>query len=833
MANIYEKDKAKLDAQFVLPSTYMAYKNKSDFVAFYPFVPYQFQLIMKVLDSFVNMNYVDKQVKGNERSLLNITFSIAKDTANLEVGEFIPFDKFFGPMFQGSMQHLGQRAMENARQALNLIEDEKLKEFYRRVVYVLFMVCNLSEQDKQTFSATIDNIVTLLMTKVDASKAAIKNEVCKVLDFLMDKSVIRKIKTDTGTEIYDFYTEEESQVAQIIKNQQVDSNTYSEELYKIIYNHLGFSASSNKESFGTRSFNVGGNVDGRSCLSNNADIYVDFLTTAATELPDQFAFNNLKNHLVFFLYPQFKENEELRRNFLDYCRVQKFAQEPAISEERQRTKRIFQERAKDMYNKDILPAFQHILDTCPIISGSNVLSASELGTAKRQERYKTAINRHLSGLYPFAQMVTAPEFPKTQSELSAKILRVTKAAFLETSLSIPEKKVKDYLERSPHDVTVADVIRQFAKDPYGWSDYVSIYTVNELVRRHLYAFNYNNNPNVTREETAHNIVKEAAKFTIEAAKAIPQEVLNNFIEAWKHIFNVVTVVGSNDETELYRNCKETENSALNTLLKNYRTLARKLSDCPFACTIDHAIEMMEGWLAIRDHKTFFVTITDARDEAAAMFDRCKNINQFVNEQFENYQSIKQFLSVNHDNFTFLTEAQQQTVEKLKAIVTDKEPWESLPSYMKMKRNLNGQLQECKAALVAQIQENYRKVFDELDEYATSVHVSPDKYTNRDSVIARLTTSNNFFALSTNADTTRFYEEETAKINCAIVTPTPPASTDKPTVVAEPAPRIRKVVHLHTHHATPIRTEQDIDCYLQQLKEQLMQHISEDKEIIIN
>ena len=256
-------------------------------------------------------------------------------------------------------------------------------------------------------------------------------------------------------------------------------------------------------------------------------------------------------------------------------------------------------------------------------------------------------------------------------------------------------------------------------------------------------------------------------------------------------------------------------------------------DCPFACTIDHAIEMMEGWLAIRDHKTFFVTITDARDEAAAMFDRCKNINQFVNEQFENYQSIKQFLSVNHDNFTFLTEAQQQTVEKLKAIVTDKEPWESLPSYMKMKRNLNGQLQECKAALVAQIQENYRKVFDELDEYATSVHVSPDKYTNRDSVIARLTTSNNFFALSTNADTTRFYEEETAKINCAIVTPTPPASTDKPTVVAEPAPRIRKVVHLHTHHATPIRTEQDIDCYLQQLKEQLMQHISEDKEIIIN
>ena len=221
LQNLYEKNKAMLDAQFILPGTYQSYKNETDFAAFYPFVPYQFQLIMKVLDSFVNMNYVDKQVKGNERSLLNITFSIAKETADCEVGEFIPFDRFFGAMFQGSMQHLGQRAMSNARQALDMIDDEKKQAFYRRVVYVLFMVCNLSDSDKQGFSATIDNIVTLLMTKMDANKAAIKEEVSQVLSFLMDKSVIRKVKKDNGAEIYEFYTEEEAKVAQIIKNQKI------------------------------------------------------------------------------------------------------------------------------------------------------------------------------------------------------------------------------------------------------------------------------------------------------------------------------------------------------------------------------------------------------------------------------------------------------------------------------------------------------------------------------------------------------------------------------------------------------------------------------------
>lgn len=820
LAQLYERDKAKLDAQFVLPGSYQTYKDKNDFAAFYPFVPYQFQLIMKVLDSFVTMNYVDKQVKGNERSLLNITYSIAKETAECQVGEFVPFDKFFGPMFQGSMQHLGQRAMENARQALQTIEDEKQKEFYRRVVYVLFMVCNLSEQDKQTFSATIDNVVTLLMTQVDASKAAMKNDVAQVLNFLMDKSVIRRIRTDNGAEIYDFYTEEESQVAQIIKNQQVDSNTYSEELYKIIYNHFGFSSSSNKETFGTRSFNVGGNVDGRSCLANNADIYVHFLTNAMTELPDQFAFSNNPNHLVFFLVPQYKVNEELRRNFLHYCRVQKFAQEPAISEERQRTKRIFQERAKELYDKSIVPEFCRILDTCPVISGIQVLSDSELGTAKKQERYKTALQRHLSGLYPFAQMVNAAEFPKNQNELGDKIVRPVEATLPGTSLplSIPEQKVKDFLDRSPHDVTVADVIRQFAKVPYGWSDFVSIYVVNELVRRHLYAFLYNNNPNVTREETARHIVKEAARFTIEPAKAIPQEVLNQFIEAWKHIFNVVEVKGSNDETELYRHCKETEDSALNRLLKNYRELSHQVGGQVFANVINEAILLLEQWTAVRDPKEFFQSITQARDSAASLFDRCKSVRSFVEDQYPMFQKINVFLDVNRDNFAFLPDEQQKTLQHLKAILIDEEPWEKMPAYNKMKRNLEGTLKEKKAALVSTIKANYDDAFAQLDEYARSLAVTPDKYAKKDIVISQKTNTDNFFALQVNADTRSFIDEQMRRIEVA--------------AGSVPSATKRTNIRLKTSKHLPLKTEADVDAYLQTLKQQIMPHIDGNKEIVI-
>ena len=839
LGELYDQDKAKLDAQFVLPSTYQAYSGKEDFIAYYPFVPYQLRLIMKVLDAFVNQGYVDKQVKGNERSLLNITYSVAKETGNENVGQFVSFDQFFGPMLQGSMQHLGTSAKENADKALAMQKDEKKKDFYTRVVNVLFMICNMSETDKQSFPATIDNIVTLLMTEVDASKATIKNDVAEALDYLIDKIVIRKKRTEKGNEIYEFYSEEEAKVAQLIKNQPVDSNTYSEEMYKIIYAHFN---PSNKENFYTRSFIIGWNVDGRTFLFNNGEVIVDFLTTASTDEPAQYALSNQNqpNHLVYFLYPQCKKDHELHRNFLEYCRIQRFAQQgEAVSEERRHTVDIFKARAKEVYEKEIKPKFQQILDTCPVISGVNLLTATETTTARGKERYKAIMAKHFELLYPQAQLVGDSCIPKNPKELSAAILRPVEATTVVMPLSLPEKRVKEWLDRQPHDVTVNDVIRQFSKVPYGWSNFASIYIVNELVRRHEYAFNYNNNPNVSREDTARNINNEPGRFTIEKAKAISQEILNQFIEAWKHIFNIMSVKGSNDSTELFRCCKE-EDSELNKRLSLYNNLSRKIATYPFVKTVEESISLMEQWISIRDAKTFFETISAANEDAAKLFDRCKRINTFAEKQLDNYKRALRFLTDNHDNFTFLPEELQSQVKSLGAIDSDMEPWDHMPSYLKMMRTLEGQLAECRSQLVKSVKEKYDKVFDDLETYAQSVKVPLDKFARRDSTISQKSQSNNFYALQAAMDgVSKFFEQQMQVINAAIPQPTSstgatgtetgPKATSTGT---KPTVRMRKMIHLHTKTIEPIRNEADADRYLQGLKAEIMQHLK-DSDIIIS
>ena len=307
----------------------------------------------------------------------------------------------------------------------------------------------------------------------------------------------------------------------------------------------------------------------------------------------------------------------------------------------------------------------------------------------------------------------------------------------------------------------------------------------------------------------------------------------------------MSVKGSNDSTELYRSCKETDDSALNKLLKNYRDLSRKLNGCPFAHTIDEAITLMEKWLMERDHQKFFQTIIDSRADASKLFDQCKSINTFHGDHFENYEKIRKFIDDNRDNFGFLSSELQPSVEAIRGINKDEEPWNKMPTYMKLMRNLNGQLQDRKSVLVEDIKKKYNEIFDELDKYASSVGVSQDNYAKRDVTISLMTNTNNFYALQVNAKAkaAEFYEEQMRKINAAI--PSAPASSmtqsgtatsahdDGLTDTPKPKPRIRKVVHLSTHTTEPMHTEADIDLYLQSLKAQLMQYLGEDNDIIVS
>lgn len=824
LAALYNKYKAGFDLQFKLPTSYSSYDSQADFIDYYPFVPYQFKLIMQVFNSFLNLGYVAKEVKGNERSIIKVIHSTAKANAEAELGKFISFDELYNNMFEEGLQARGQKAVDNALRMARTYQSDRPERtrLAVRVANVLFMICNISQTDQLVFPATLDNVTSLLINDMDTPRLNIKNEVEKVIEFLCDNNIIRREQGKQGApDTFTFYSEEEMKVAQLIQCQVVDNNTQAEQLKEIFNRYI--SALRNKEQYKTRSFSVGLTIKQRTFLSNNPDVQVEFAMDADYESAEQLALQNSNaNRMVYYVGPQYRDNKRLYNAFYWYCQASRYMATPVTNEDNANTRKEFAKRAEELYEGLIKKEFEKILDTCPIISGLSVIDETELGQKRGNDRYRVAMDKHLSSIYTKANLVDYPSMPHTTDQLKKAILRNVNPGDYEgmnAELTAAEHEVEIYLNKQFAEVNVSDVLAKFAKAPYGWDNICTLYIINELVRRHNRDYSYSNNPNVETSVVAARIVSESNKFTLRQAKVISPQVIQNFIAAWKEIFGISAVPSSTDSTQLFRACRDMESDrSLARFINGYKDIERQIMSYQFCKPIREAIELFESWLNERDPLNFFNLVITAKDEAKTLIDKCKEVVQFTHDQLDTYKQLIQFLDDNQYNFPFVPTEMLGAVDDFVKLKNDPWPISGLRGYIKLQRQLSGILDGVRDNLREKIKAAYNDMFDYLKQVAEKQHVPESVLSDRDTVIRVKTTPTNILVLQNNINTDTFYQEQVDKIMAYAPPQTPGGGGGVPTPPTAEK-RIRKA-SLQTKTKLPITNAEDIERYLEGLRQQL-------------
>ena len=822
LEELFDKQKAAFDLQFKLPNSYSSYDSKEDFVAYYPFVPYQFKLIMQVFNSFLALGYVAKEVKGNERSIIKVIHSTAKTNADAELGKFISFDELYNNMFEEGLQARGQKAVDNAmRMARTYERDPKLAI---RVVNVLFMICNISQTDKLIFPATIDNVTSLLVNNMETPRLTIKNEVEKIVEFLCDNNIIRREQGKQGAaDTYTFYSEEEMKVAQLIQSQVADNNTQAEQLKEIFGKYI--SALKNKEQYMTRSFSVGLSIKQRSFLhTNNPDVVVEFAMDTDYDNVDTLALQNQPNRMVYYLGPQFRSNKRLYNAFYWYCQANLYMATPAAKNGDAKTHAEFTKRAQELYTYVIAPEMQKIVDTCPIVSGLSVIDETELAQKKGNDRYRLAIAKHLSGIFTKANLVDSPSIPHTTEQLKKAILRDIQPGEYEginAVLTDAEHEVEIYLNKQFMEVNVADVLTKFSKAPYGWDNICTLYIINELVRRHNRDYSYSNNPNVETSLVANRIVSEYNKFTLRQAKVISPQVIQEFIAAWKDIFGLSAAPATTDSTQLFRMCRDVESErSLARMIKGYKDIEQQILAYPFVSPIREAIDLFEKWLSERDPLKFFQAVIADREKAHVLIDRCKEVVQFTHDQLSTYRTLRQFVDDNQYNFAFVPMDIQGAVGEITKVKDDPWPIAGLRGYIKLQRQLSGALDEVRNKLRCQVREAYAETFTQLREICLKSKVKEDILPNEDATIHLKSSPSNILQLQNNLSTDAFYQEQVK----AILEAMPKDDDGKEKEV--------KQITLNTKTPHPLQTIADIDDYLSKLRTQLIRVIENGDSVMV-
>ena len=223
LKNLYAREENNLKTLFDFADGSIRLKNYSgidNFVASYPFPPYQYTLFQLAIMSLSQHNAFEGQHSSvGERSMLGVFQEVAKHLAGHEVGGIATFDL----MFEGIRSALKSSVQQSIQLAEKSVDG--MDAFAHRVLKVLFLVKYVKE-----FKPTVRNISVLLLSEFDADQVAQKRKIEEALNLLERQTLIQR-----NGEVYEFLTNEEVDVQNEIKALDVDSSEIAKELETLIF----------------------------------------------------------------------------------------------------------------------------------------------------------------------------------------------------------------------------------------------------------------------------------------------------------------------------------------------------------------------------------------------------------------------------------------------------------------------------------------------------------------------------------------------------------------------------------------------------------------------
>lgn len=837
--DLYNKNKVAIEGQFSLPVAYATYTNQESFDAYYPFVPYQFELIKNVLKAFRSLEYVETTVKDSERSILRIAYNAANSTKDNELGHVVPFDMMLTAL--GVLAHNGNEAIKTPRSVANNYKDAT---FAKRVVNVLFMLCHLSETDKNMMPANIENLTTLLITHIDEDIKQLRDKVVDVIKFFMDNNILKKERPENASyDIYSFYTEEEVEVATIIKKTNSGGDQAIADFLKpIITRYIGNNYIG-RTTFGATNVNVGLSILDFGAQGSNYDLMVNMKVYADSDDVPTLALGNNQKNLLYFIAPLWKADKDLQNDINWLCRFKNYLKESVTSKLREKINADFSIKAQEL-QQGVVKKVERILDTCSIVSGTDDITSKVTGQ-KGTARFDYAINEHFRNVYRYADMVNG--FPTSQDQLQAKMLRpIQPNEYSAINPMTPaEQDVERYLNSTAGRYSLADLMNHYKSAPYGWKEESTAYVVNELVRRHLRAFVYKGGSvKITPQQQANYIIKNKSDFEVEQATEIPQSLVNDFILAWKEIFNTQDVPGGNNSLQIYMECKDSNSSVLNSYIDAYTKTFNDLNqhNYPFANAYNKAITLFKSWLSTNTEKTFLEALVNDKANAKTVMDECKAVQGFINNQRSKYEEILSFISKNSTNFQHLDDAEQPVVQKLCELKTDLAPYKqgAFPMYLRLYKEVRAKLDDAINSAKAVIRAEYEKTHDQLLSIVKSKGIPDSVLSSVDAKISSASTSTDIATLIMRKDTTTYFTEQINKIN-AYKAPVPVTNDnnnnsqdntgddDEDTINV---PRPTTIVQIIKPQIQVLTTKEEVEAYVELIKKQLLKHIDAGEDVVI-
>lgn len=457
---VYDKEQAVLKNLFVFNDSVLDIKGFADggeFVATFPFVPYQFIIIQKVLAEIRKHGNSGKHLSGGERSMLSGFQEAAQKVQDKDENALLPFYLFYDTVhtfLESAIRRVIDRC-QNAADNHDGIEPQDVA-----VLKLLYLVRYIDD-----IKANIDNIATLMVDDIRTDKIALRASVTASLERLQSQNYVSR-----NGDTYAFLTDEEQDVAVDIKNTVVDSNQITQSIAQTVFGDI---YPAKKFKHGRYDFSYDQYIDETLNGSASGGIRLRVITVASDHYKDSdqqlIMESQVNNEAIVVLSgdtPYYDELEQAMK-IRKYVKQKNVSQLPEtiqdIIRKRQQQARHLEDRAKGYLEKAIV-------DAKVVVHGE--IMAIKAGSAK--DKLDAALGGLVESVYSKLNMVN--HFVESDADIlailngsaHADLSLVGSGANNEDALN----EISQWLELKSVGPTISmgDVQRRYQAIPYGWKE---------------------------------------------------------------------------------------------------------------------------------------------------------------------------------------------------------------------------------------------------------------------------------------------------------------------------------------------------------------------------
>ena len=821
---VYDKEHAVLKNLFTFSEAVLdikGYASGAEFSATYPFVPYQFIIIQKVLAEIRKHGNSGKHLSGGERSMLSGFQEAAQKVQGKDENALVPFSQFYDTVHT-FLESPIRRVIDRCQTAAD--KHDGLEQRDVSVLKLLYLIRYIDD-----IKANIDNIAILMVDDIRTDKITLRREIAESLERLERQNYVAR-----NGDNYSFLTDEEQDIAIDIRNTSVDSATIVQSIGQTIFSEL---YPSKKYKYNKYDFAYDQYIDETIVGAAQGGVRLRFVTVASDYYnvsEQKLIMDSQANNEVIVLLSnevQYFEELETAAKIRKYIKQKNVSQLPEsiqdIIRKRQAQARTLEESAKTQIDKAIVGgAF--------FIYGEKI----EIKYGDAKSKLDEALKQLIESVYSKLNLVN------TFYDSDADILTILNSepyqsgfAGMGSNNEFALNEISQWLEErhmSHVPVSMGDVQRRYQTIPYGWREIDIAALVARLIVTQKIEIRYGgavvgkDDKNLVRYLRVKSEIDKASVSRRIAPSEDDMRKTVKFLREWLGQMSI-----AEDEDGLVAFVKDT----LSTKLGRYEILLNEYSHdrYPQKEVVQNARDLMADVLSQKnDNVALLKRLLAKQDDLLDATDDMEEIETFFKSQRTIFDSARVLQKSLHDERDyFVTDADTTSkISEVAAILGMAKPYtriKDLSDLMQSIKTAYGVLLEQKKeevrgiitlcmgdvhtlAGVGKAIEEVRKADDRFNEYKQKV-ADATSLTMLDAMITQL----------------QNYKDQVCKWIESILHETP-------LLPGEEKPKKQKIVQVRRYDVFPVKrltTKEDVDAYLETIRKKLYDTLEANDGIQIN